>query len=234
MAGVRGAACAVAAVALGASGFLLGLSPAGAADSGQGSLIVLPSSGTLDTPMDVITSGLCTRGVTFIVALRGKGIDPATAGNLVGNTALNALGVPQYPGHYAVPVSFTLRQFMANNGVSLAKGNYDVVFSCRNIMDAEDLQTFSGTLAITPKGYRAVGVAATPVASFAGDPAPTASAATESSDPGEGGDAADAPAVTPVAQTDPMDTWRPLLVVGGLLLVAGAAFAWWRQRGRAS
>lgn len=159
--------------------------PASAEESG--SMIVLPAQGTIDAPVDLITSGVCARGVTFVVAVRGEGIDPATAGNAVGNTDLKILEPAVYPGHHAVPLARTLREFFVTNGVSAPVGPYELVFACRNRLDMADLQTFTATVRIDKSGaYRAVGVSATPLDEFL-SPTP----ASPSSDPAEQGDAAD-------------------------------------------
>jgi len=160
------------AVAAAIAGFALltWASPAQAADAGT--LAIVPAEGTLDTPMDVVTSGVCSRGVTFVVAVRGAGIDPVTSGNAVGNTELAVLEPATYPGHHAVPLARTLREFFVSNGVSTPKGAYDLVFACRNRLDLQDLQTFTGALRIKGDGYVAVGAAATPIADFVSTPDP--------------------------------------------------------------
>ncbi|MFM1966252.1 MAG: hypothetical protein RL134_1977 [Actinomycetota bacterium] len=145
-------------------------SPASAA--GEGTLAIVPAEGTLDTPMDVVTSGVCSQGVTFVVAVRGAGIDPVTAGNAVGNTELAVLEPAIYPGHHAVPLARTLREFFVSHGVSTPKGTYDLVFACRNRLDLQDLQTFTGALRIKGDSYVALGAAATPVAEFVSTPDP--------------------------------------------------------------
>ena len=153
--------------------------PALAADSGT--LLVMPAKGTLDTPIDVVTSGTCTRGVTFVVAVRGKGIDPVTSGNAVGNTDLTVLDPPMYPGHHAVPLSRTLRDYFTTNGVAVPSGDYDLVFACRNRLDMADLQTFSATISIDKSGrYAAQGASAASLEDFL---ARTAASAEPSADP---------------------------------------------------
>jgi hypothetical protein len=150
-----------------------------------GVLAVVPAEGTLDTPIDVVTSGVCTRGVTFVVAVRGPGLDAQTSGNAVGNTGLDVLEPPLYPGRYAVPLARTLREFFIANGVGVPKGEYHLVFACRNRLDFEDLQTFTGALRIKGDGYVAVGAAATPIADFVATPDPAQEpTATGPGDPG--------------------------------------------------
>ena len=173
------------AVAAAIAGFALlsWASPAQAADAGT--LAIVPAQGTLDTPMDVVTSGVCSRGVTFVVAVRGAGLDPATSGNAVGNTELSVLEPAIYPGHHAVPLARNLREFFVSNGVSTPKGAYDLVFACRNRLDLQDLQTFTGALRIKGDGYVALGAAATPVAEFVSTPDPAREpSATGPGDPG--------------------------------------------------
>lgn len=140
------------------------LAPSGMAMASEGgSLVVVPPQGTLDTPMDVITSGECPRGVTFVVAVRGEGIDPATSGNAVGNTNLDVLKPPLYSGRHTVPLARTLREFFISNGVGDPRGEYELVFACRNRLDFEDLFTFTATVDITRQGYQALDSAATPL-----------------------------------------------------------------------
>jgi len=173
------------AVAAAIAGFALltWASPAQAADAGT--LAIVPAQGTLDTPMDVVTSGVCSRGVTFVVAVRGAGIDPVTSGNAVGNTELAVLEPAIYPGHHAVPLARNMREFFVSSGVTTPKGAYDLVFACRNRLDLQDLQTFTGALRIKGDGYVAVGAAATPIADFVATPDPAQEpTATDPGDPG--------------------------------------------------
>jgi hypothetical protein len=245
-----------------------------------GVLAVVPAEGTLDTPIDVVTSGVCTRGVTFVVAVRGPGLDAQTSGNAVGNTGLDVLEPPLYPGRYAVPLARTLREFFIANGVGVPKGEYHLVFACRNRLDFEDLQTFTGTIRIKSDTYTAVGEAATPLEKFIDTPVseqPTSQAEDldaevepDGSQDGADSDSAsevsvdvaagtdDAPASNAVASpgadqavaggefvaesvaaeatvtSTSSDSWRTLLVAVGALLLLGAAYAWWRGRGRPS
>lgn len=156
-----------------------------------GTLVVLPAEGTIDSAIDVVTSGTCTSGVTFVVAVRGEGIDPVTSGNAVGNTELRVLEPASYPGHHAVPLSRTLREYFTSNGVGAPSGTYDLVFACRNRLDMADLQTFTASIRIDKSGaYRALGEAATPLEEFLAEQAAdtTADPATQ---PGQSADPAD-------------------------------------------
>jgi hypothetical protein len=169
------------AVALIAAGAMFSAVPtASAAETGV--LAVVPAQGTLDTPIDVVTSGVCTRGVTFVVAVRGPGLDAQTSGNAVGNTGLEVLEPPLYPGRYAVPLARSLREFFVANGVGAPKGEYDLIFACRNRLDFEDLQTFSGTIRIKGDNYTAVAEAATPLEEFVETPV-TEAPASQAQDP---------------------------------------------------
>lgn len=199
--------------------------PAGVALADEpGSLLVVPGQGTIDSPIDVVTSGVCVRGVTFVVAVRGDGIDPVTSGNAVGNTELAILEPSAYPGHHAVPLSRTLREFFTTNGVGAPTGEYDLVFACRDRLDAADLQTFSATIRIDKGGaYRAVGAAAKPLEDFLAetakaDPANPAAPDSASSDPtaGEGPD-------SPEGATDDASAEEAQEPVGTVESEAGAA-----------
>lgn len=155
-------------IAAAAAVAVLALLPAGSAWAGDGgTLIVVPDKGTIDSPIDVVTEGVCEQGVTFVVAVRGNGIDPVTSGNAVGSTELRILDPAPYPGHHAVPLSRTLREYFTTNGVGAPVGDYDLVFACRNRLDMKDLQTFTAGIEIAKSGaYRAVGPAATPLDEF--------------------------------------------------------------------
>lgn len=158
--------------------------PAAAAET-PGTLLVIPARGTIDSPVDVVTSGLCTRGVTFVVAVRGEGIDPVTSGNAVGNTELRVLEPAPYPGHHAVPLSRTLREYFTINGIGAARGNYDLVFACRDRLDSADLQTFAATIRIDKSGaYQALGPAASPLEDFLA----TAESAAPGDEPADAGE----------------------------------------------
>ena len=225
----------------------------------SGVMIVLPAQGTIDSPIDVVTGDVCSRGVTFVVAVRGEGIDPATAGNAVGNTDLKILEPALYPGHHAVPLARTLREFFVTNGVSAPVGPYDLVFACRNRLDMANLQTFSATVRIDKSGtYRALEAAATPLdeflspspASISSDPAEQGDAAdpsgqsAEPSQPGEPGQptvgadpalvvgVADVVEASPTSPAQQDNTWRYALIGLGAVLLAGAAYMGWKSRAR--
>lgn len=199
---IRQAAAAVAA------GFLACLVVSVPAQADDGVLVINPPKGSLGTPMDVVTSGLCTRGVTFVVAVRGKGIDPATAGNLVGNTPLASTDRETYPGHYFVPLSYTWIQYFTNNGMAPPKGEFEVVFSCRNRLDAEDLQTFTAKVSLTARGYTALGDAATPVDEFTASSAP-ASPSDPANEPSPQTSGGDSSSQSTEASTLPQDSTSP-------------------------
>lgn len=178
----------------GAAGLLMCAVAAPAAAADAGSLIVIPARGTIDQPIDVVTSGLCTQGVTFVVAVRGEGIDPVTSGNAVGNTPLTTLEPAIYPGHHAVPLSRTLREYFVSNGVGAPQGEYDLVFACRNRLDLADLQTFTGSIRIKADSYAAVGDAAMSLEDLLAGPAAPASPDPASSTPAPAADSSATPA----------------------------------------
>ncbi|MGI9196707.1 MAG: hypothetical protein ACR2KE_04520 [Candidatus Nanopelagicales bacterium] len=187
------------AIAICAAGLALALPALPAVADEGGSLAIIPASGTLDTPMDVVTSGLCQRGVTFVVAVRGTGIDPVLSGNAVGNTDLAILEPAAYPGHHSVPLSRTLREYFVSNGVVDPRGDYDLVFACRNRLDMADLQTFAGTIRIGKAGYQALGVAATPLEKFLANSSAGEASSAASSGQESGAAASEAP--SPVASS---------------------------------
>lgn len=169
---------------------LVAVVPAGTAwASADGGMIVVPPTGTIDSAIDVVTDGVCEQGVTFVVAVRGKGLDPVTSGNAVGSTELRILEPSPYPGHHAVPLSRTLREYFTTNGVGSPVGDYDLVFACRNRLDMADLQTFTARISIDKSGaYQAVGAAATPLEELLAAPAGASPARSGSSPEKAAGD----------------------------------------------
>lgn len=234
-------------VAFAAGAALLWLCGGAAAAEPQalGSLAVSPAEGDLDTPLDLVTEGECSRGTAFVVTVDGKGLSE-DRGNLVGATTLAGLGSPRYPGHYVVPVNVTLREYLMR---SLTKarlsGDYRIAFVCRNTLDTEPLQEFAGTIRVDGNGnYRALGDAARDVRVVVGaeayDRAEEADrisreaemAATESAEPdvpgapGQGGPAATS------ADSASGPWWRTGLIALGVLLLVIAALSWLRGRRR--
>lgn len=202
-----------------------------------GFLVVEPSKGDLLTPIDIATSGVCTRGQMFAVLMDGPNLTGADRGNLLGTTKITTIGPDSYPGHYVVPLPTDLATYIATAAPGQRiKGDYTLTFACRDTLDTADLQVFTATISIDGKGrYVAQGDSATPIdeliegyvpgsAGFAyGDPA--------APDPAEVAEyeseqmAAEAPA----GEAFP---WRTALIAAGVLLLLGAAYAWWRDRTR--
>ena len=211
----------------------------------RGDLVITPASGSLDIPIDIVTEGECTRGTTLVVVVEGDGL-AEDRGNLVGATKLESLGVPRYPGHYVVPVATPLREYLLRS-LSRARlaGDYEIVLVCRNTLDTEPLQTFTGGIRVKEDGsYAAIGSAGREVRDVVGsrafDLAEEADrlsreaeiAATEpvtgSGDIGEGEDVG-----VPQGESEPSSWWRPALVVVGAALVLLAVISWARAKGRA-
>ena len=201
-----------------------------------GFLVVEPATGDLTSAIDIATSGVCTRGQMFAVKLDGPNLDGTDRGNLIGTTKITTIGPDSYPGHYVVPLPTNLATYIATAAPGQRiKGNYVLTFACRDTLDTADLQVFTATLSIDGKGrYVAQGESATPIdelidgyvpgsAGFAyGDPvAPDAEAVAEY--------AAEQPAAAEQSAGEPFP-WRTLLIVVGVLLLVGAAYAWWRGR----
>lgn len=208
-----------------------------AVDSGV--LVVSPSSGDLNTPVDVATVGQCPRGTNFIVALRGKRIDGETAPNLVGATELDVL-----PGRggasHQVSLSSTFATFFISSIGTMPKGDYQLIFACRNRLDTEWLHTFEATVSFGKDGsYEVAGDSGRDLEEVLGE----AGIVVEAADPGDysdlgeevlGDPATTQPVVEAAATTDDPGTLRNTLLIIGALLLVGAMSAWIVMRRRES
>lgn len=139
---------------------LLFASGSALAEEKPGALVVTPSAGDLDTPLDVSTVGFCKRGTTFMVSVSGKGIEGDGDDIIVGATDLRWLEPTGYPS-YDVALGLTLDGFFDRADVMRPQGEYVVTFICRNRLDVVPLQTFTASLTIDKKGrYEAQGISA--------------------------------------------------------------------------
>jgi len=215
------------------------LATAGVAQAAEpeqlGFLVVSPAKGDLTSAVDVATSDVCTRGQMFAVKLDGPNLRGADRGNLIGTTKISTIGPESYPGHYVVPLPTDLATYLATAAPGQRiKGDYTLTFACRDTLSTADLQIFTATITVDGKGrYAAQGDAATPIGSLidgyvpgsagfaVGDPAPP--------DPAEVAEYGDQQAAVDVSSEQSLP-WRAGLVVAGVLLIAGAALAWWRGR----
>ena len=214
-----------------------------------GELVISPATGDLDTAIDLVTAGECSRGTTFVVTVDGRGL-ASGRGNLVGATKIDSLGLPRYPGHYVVPVASTLREYLLRSlDRPRLSGDYEISFVCRNTLDTQPLQAYVGSLRVDGEGrFVALGPAGREVRDLVGaeafDRAEEAdrmsreaemaavepeiiepmlsetSAGSPESNSGEG------PAGT--SSVEP----RTILLITGAILLLGAAYGWWRGRSR--
>lgn len=205
----------------------------------RGYLVVDPARGDLSSTIDIATSDLCTRGQMFAVMLDGPNLKGADRGNLIGTTKITTIGPESYPGHYVVPLPTDLATYLATAAPGQRiKGDYVLTFACRDTLDTADLQVFTATISINGKGrYVVQGDSATPIdqlidgyvpgsAGFAyGDPA--------APDPAEVAEYEAEQVASQDAASEPFP-WRTLLIAAGVLLLIGAAIAWWRERARRS
>lgn len=198
-----------------------------------GYLVVEPARGDLTSAIDIATSDVCTRGQMFAVMLDGPNLKGADRGNLIGVTKISTIGPESYPGHYVVPLPTDLATYLAGAAPGQRiKGDYTLTFACRDTLDTADLQVFTATITVDGKGrYVAQGESATPIDQLIegyvpgsagmgyGDPAaPTAEDLAEY-----------AAEQSPEATSAEEFPWRIALIVGGVLLLAGATYAWWRS-----
>ena len=202
-----------------------------------GFLVVSPAQGDLTSAIDIATSDVCTRGQMFAVMLDGPNLKGADRGNLIGTTKIATIGPESYPGHYVVPLPTDLATYLATAAPGQRiKGDYLMTFACRDTLDTADLQVFTATIAVVGKGrYVAQGDSATPIdalivgyvpgsAGFAyGDPS--------APDPEEVAEfvAEQSAASDTAAEEFPL---RNVLIIAGILLLVGAAYAWWRGRAK--
>lgn len=232
-----------------AAGALLAPGTASAEADRLGALVISPATGDLDTPIDLVTAGECSRGTTFVVTVDGKGL-ASERGNLVGATKIDSLGLPRYPGHYVVPVASTLREYLLRSlDRARLSGEYEIAFICRNTLDTQPLQEFVGSLRVDEDGgFTALGPAGGEVRDLVG---------AEAFDRAEEADrlsreaemAAVEPEISeptssePAAASGPINAdpgqassggieWRAILLVVGAILMLGAAYSWWRGRSR--
>jgi len=217
--------------------------PAALAADKPGILVVDPPIGQLTTQLSLMTAGYCERGVGFVVAVQGDGIDPEQAGNLVGMTDLDTL-IPNDLGVHAVAARSIGDYFVASAGTLPQAGEYTLIFACRNRLDTEWLQTFEATALIAADGsYEIQGDSAKSLGSVLDElgyvPPETATQVEVSGSTPEAGSsptpANPAPETSAVAgaegseQPPATQDVRWLLIAGGALLILGAGWYWLRQ-----
>ena len=218
-----------------AAGLVLsvGMSAPALADEPErlGYVVVEPAKGDLLTPIDIATSGVCTRGQMFAVKLDGPNLEGADRGNLIGTTKLATIGPESYPGHYVVPLPTDLATYISTAAPGQRiKGDYTITFACRDTLSTDDLQVFTADLRIDGKGrYTVQGESAKRIDELIVGYVPGSSGVVMG-DPAvpDEGEIAEAAAQTPPAE--PAAWGRPALIALGVLLLAGAGYAWWRGR----
>jgi hypothetical protein len=246
---------------LAASALLGGASAAAAGEVAPPStLSLVPAKGSLDTPMNVVTSTWCPAGEMFTVAVSGKGIAEGSA-FITGATPTEAL-LPYGDNQMNIPLSSTWKDFAADNAGGRLNGTYTIEVRCRKTLDVAPLARFLGKVRITASGYQAVGDAAlppeqqkpapVPAASTpaqpsasapaqqpSGQPSASASAPADASEP-PAGQPSDAPSAAQGEQPVPVQAeapessaraaWWPLAVGAGAVLLLVAAWSAWRGR----
>lgn len=201
-----------------------------------GSLVVSPASGDVQTPLDLYTVGMCERGTSYMVKIRGKGISGINDDDIiVGASDLKWLDPTGYPSHM-VSTSVSLERFFQRASVGKPRGDYTLTFICRNRLDVDVLQSFEATITIDAKGgYQARGASALDIAT-AVEQADVEYVTVPGSDEVEliNPDAGESEAIeseetaqeSTVAPSTGTDSLRGILLVGGALLLVGATAAW--------
>jgi hypothetical protein len=206
------------------------------ASEDAGSLVVSPASGDVQTPIDLYTVGMCERGTSYMVTIRGKGISGIDDDDIiVGASDLKWLDPTGYPSHM-VSTSVSLERFFQRASVGKPRGDYTLTFICRNRLDVDVLQSFEATITIDAKGgYQAQGVSALDIET-AVEQADVDYVTVPGSDEVEliDPDAVDADAIdaegmaqeSTVVSNTGSDSLRGILLAAGALLLVGAASAW--------
>jgi hypothetical protein len=185
-------------------GFVLmtgGASPAQAEPGTLGWLRVSPATGTVDTPIDVLSQAQCPAGESVVVAIDGPRIpSKGDLGFIVGNTAISALPVTDTQQLY-VPLSLTIGDWFGRN-VPRAKpvGTYTLTLTCRDrLRSSEVFGSYTARISIAKDGtYRALGEASRPLGIQVGAADPVSGGAVPSpSTPGVTGGSGAAPSTTP-------------------------------------
>lgn len=247
----RGAAALLGAAVLSA-GLVLIAPPAQAAEvAPPGTLSLVPAKGTLDTPMNVVTSTMCPAGDYFTVAVIGKKLSKG-GDNITGATPVEAL-LPYGDNQMNIPLSSTWRDFSADNAGGALAGTYTIEVRCRTALEFTPLARFVGTVALTSKGFSAVGSTALPPekqkpapaqpgasASAPAAPAPSASAPAASQQPAPvasapaaapGAEQPSQPVAEPVAESSSGGfPWQWLAIAGGVGMLALAIWSGRRRR----
>lgn len=173
----------VSAALLGAVALLA--APAGAAQAAEvappGTLSLVPAKGTLDTPMNVVTSAMCPAGDYFTVAVLGPKLSKG-GDNITGATPTEAL-LPYGDNQMNIPLSSTWRDFAADNAGGAISGTYTLEVRCRTALDFTPLARFVGTVKVTANGFAAVGATALSPQEQVPAPAPTRDGSSAGSTP---------------------------------------------------
>ena len=196
-----------------------------------GFLVVEPAQGDLLTAIDLATSSTCTRGTMFAVTIAGPNLDDPDRGNLIGTTKIQTLGPESYPGHYVVPLPVDLATYISTTAPGQRiRGDYTIAFACRDRLSTADLQVFTAQIRIDGRGrYVARGESATPIAELIEGFVPGSTGVAIGDPPlPEPEEVAEVATLASPAESNA--SWRPMLVAVGVILLAGAAFAWWRSR----
>ena len=116
-----------------------------------------PASGTLSSPLDIVTSAVCPVGTGVVTVVRGPGL-PDAGYNAAGWTTISSATVSQgSTSALKVPVYASLAAIANDVGAGFTfNGDYTFAVGCRVGLDLRDFGTYDSVLHITDTGYTSV------------------------------------------------------------------------------
>ncbi|MER6359026.1 DUF916 domain-containing protein [Streptomyces sp. NPDC001634] len=180
----------LAAATLLAAGAVVAGTPADARAADAGKLAVTPAKGSDTQPITLTADAPCPVKTTNVIArVTGAGF-PRGGQIVVGNAPLAT-----YPkaagGGFAIPLTFTMRDYATTAGFTTLRGTYTFTVSClKGPFDLTSLHDFTGSLLFAEKSaYKdgtevALPKAAVPQSPATGAPAPGGTAPTSQAAPG--------------------------------------------------
>jgi hypothetical protein len=131
-----------------------GVSPATAAGTSPGPVAVLPSTGTDQTALTIVTGAACPAGTNILAKITGSGF-LKDGQNIVANSPITAYASTR-TGGLIIPISLVLRDIgnLPADPVRFS-GTYRITVLCRDRVRLPTLGLFVGSLTFTgPHNYR--------------------------------------------------------------------------------